>query len=209
MKRVLCYGDSNTWGYCPGTGERFPSGVRWPSVLQSRLGDEWQIIEEGLNGRTTGLEDPIEPARNGLRVLPAILDQHNPLDVVLLMLGTNDLKAAFSSTAAEIAGRLPILVKTIHELGNSHNGGRPLAVVMAPPPLARLRGEIAEEFAGGYETSLLLATAYQRVAETHGYQFFDTSRVVRTSDVDGVHFDPDDHIRLGEAMAAFLRSLFS
>ncbi len=209
MKRLLCYGDSNTWGYVPGTGDRFPRGVRWPSVLQTQLESEWLVIEEGLNGRTTGLDDPIDSSRNGMRSLPPILSQHHPLDAILLMLGTNDLKAIFASSAGEIAGRISTLVKTSQELGRTHHGGQPEVVIMAPPPLGELRGEIAVEFAGGNAKSLAFAAEYRRIADSHGTPFFDVSQAVKTSSIDGVHFEAEDHLRLGEAMAAFFEGSFS
>ena len=96
MKTVLCYGDSNTWGYIGGTGERFAPEVRWPGVLQAALGGAYRVIEEGLNGRTTVFDDSIEEGRNGETYLRPCLQTHAPIDLVILMLGTNDLKRRFS-----------------------------------------------------------------------------------------------------------------
>jgi len=107
VKRVLCYGDSNTWGYDPATRRRFAPDFRWTGVLANRLGPDHLVIEEGLNGRTTRWDDPIEPGRNGLALLRPCLDTHEPLDLVIVMLGTNDLKRRFNVTASDIARARP------------------------------------------------------------------------------------------------------
>jgi lysophospholipase L1-like esterase len=102
IKTVLCYGDSNTWGSDPETGERFAPEVRWPGVLRQALGEGYWVVEEGLNGRTTVRDDPIEGAhKNGRTYLPACLEFHKPIDLVLIMLGTNDLKARFAASASD------------------------------------------------------------------------------------------------------------
>ena len=102
--QVLCYGDSNTWGYIPVTGGRYAPTVRWTGVMAEQLGPQFSAIEEGQSGRTTVWDDPLEGDKNGLRYLPACLESHMPLDLVILMLGTNDLKARFSLTALDYLG---------------------------------------------------------------------------------------------------------
>src|SRR5262245_41824824 len=106
---VLCYGDSNTWGFVPGTGARYALDVRWPGVLREQLGPEYWVIEEGLNGRTTVWEDPEVAGRNGQQYLPPCLQTHRPLDAVILFLGLNDLKTKFGATAETIAEGLAAL----------------------------------------------------------------------------------------------------
>ena len=92
MKNILCFGDSNTWGYEPLVARRYPADVRWPGVLQNSLGSDYRVIEEGLNGRTTFINEDERPLRSGSDVLPIILESHRPLNLVVVMLGTNDLK---------------------------------------------------------------------------------------------------------------------
>src|SRR6056297_2207238 len=121
MKRILCYGDSNTWGYVPLTGERYDETVRWTMLLQEKLGGDYKIIEEGLNGRTTVLDDPLEPGRNGLTYLGPCVQSQSPLDLVVLMLGTNDLKRRFSLAPEEIAMGLEKLVLAIAGSGAGRN----------------------------------------------------------------------------------------
>ena len=103
MKTVLCYGDSNTWGYDPWTRLRYPPSVRWTGVLAERLGPVYRVVEEGLNGRTTRWDDPMEPGRNGQMYLGPCIESHAPLDLIVVMLGTNDLKRRFNLTSSDIA----------------------------------------------------------------------------------------------------------
>jgi lysophospholipase L1-like esterase len=206
MREVLCFGDSNTWGSTPGSGERYPRGTRWTGVLQAALGESFHVIEEGLGGRTTVWDDPIEGDRNGRRQLPAILESHAPLDLVVLMLGTNDLKKRFSASAFDIArgaGRLAGIVLASAS-GNSRKP--PKLLLMAPPPLATL-SDFTEMFEGGAEKSRLLGKYYRQVADEHGCAFFDTGTVIRSSDRDGIHLEEKEHKALGEAVAAEVRRI--
>ena len=100
MKTILCYGDSNTYGYDPSNGFRYPKNVRWTGVLADLLGPEFTVIEEGCNGRTTVFDDPLEGWKNGLDYLKPCLNSHKPIDLVILMLGSNDLKDIFHASAA-------------------------------------------------------------------------------------------------------------
>lgn len=113
MRRILCYGDSNTWGYDAAADDRFPEEVRWTGVLQQLLGEGFRVIEEGQPGRTTVWDDPIEEHRNGKTALYSVLESQSPVDLVVLMLGTNDLKPRFSLNAFDIAAGLERLVRII------------------------------------------------------------------------------------------------
>lgn len=109
-KNILCFGDSNTYGYSPeGTG-RYPRQERWTGILAQRLGPAYRILEEGLCGRTTVWEDPIEGDKCGIRHLPSCIASHTPLDLVIIMLGTNDFKQRFHVTASDIALSMERLV---------------------------------------------------------------------------------------------------
>ena len=204
MMEVLCYGDSNTWGYNPLTKERYEKDERWTGVLQKTLGSHCHIIEEGPNGRTTVWDDPIEGYKNGETYLIPCLETHKPLDLVVIMLGTNDLKKRFSLSAYDIAQGAGALVDVV----NKSNCGRmekpPRVLLLAPPPLGRLT-EFAEMFEGGTEKSRRLSQHYKNVALEYGCEFFDTSTVVRSSDVDGVHFEKEDHKALGKAVAEIIK----
>jgi len=206
MKRILCFGDSNTWGYDPVSQDRYARDVRWPGVLRQQLGAGYEVIEEGLNGRTTVWNDPIEGYKNGRDYLIPCLETHRPLDLVIILLGTNDLKKRFSLSAYDIAQGAGVLVGEVQRSAAGYAGMAPPVLLLAPPPVVRLSG-FAEMFEGAGEKSQRLGMHYQQVAEQLACAFLDTSTVIVSSEVDGIHFDPDEHRKLGEAVAANVRSL--
>jgi lysophospholipase L1-like esterase len=202
VRTILCYGDSNTWGSDPETGERFAEDVRWPGVLRQRLGEEYRVIEEGLPGRTTVRDDPIEgDHKNGRTYLMACLESHRPLDLVTLMLGTNDLKARFGGSASDIAQGAASLADMMLRSGCGPDGGAPVVVLISPPAVATLT-DMAQMFEGAEEKSGQFRGHYERFAEQHGCEFFDASEVIVSSDVDGIHLEAGEHRKLGEAVAA-------
>ena len=206
MMEVLCYGDSNTWGYNPLTKERYEKDERWTGVLQKTLGSYCHIVEEGLNGRTTVWDDPIEGYKNGKTYLIPCLETHKPLDLVVIMLGTNDLKKRFSLSAYDIAQGAGALVDVVNKSNCGRMDKPPRVLLLAPPPLGKLT-EFAEMFEGGTEKSRRLSQHYKNVALVYGCEFFDTSAVIRSSNVDGVHFEKEDHEALGKAVAGFVKRI--
>ena len=133
MKTILCYGDSLTYGFDPETSLRHPEGVRWTSRLAGLLGSDYKVIEEGCNGRTTVHDDPVEDGRNGLKYLKPCLNSHKPVDIVILMLGSNDLKYFFHVSAAQIADDVGVLVETIREYTEVKQGFIPEIILVSPP----------------------------------------------------------------------------
>lgn len=209
ISQILCFGDSNTWGYIPQQAERYPRDVRWPGVLAEELGSSFHVVEEGLNGRTTVFDDPLEGcAKNGLRYLPACLDSHRPLNLVILMLGTNDLKARFSLTALDIALGVERLIHTVVQSACGV-GGRPPAILLAAPPPIAPRDDLAEMFEGGAKKSTSLARRYAEVAERNGCAFIDLGQIVAVDPNDGIHYSGEAHRRLGHALATRIRSLLA
>ena len=203
-KVILCFGDSLTWGFNPESGERYPRQKRWTFLLEKELGEGWRVIEEGLNGRTTGFDDPIEGDKNGRRHLPVLLESHRPLDLVVIMLGTNDLKERFHLSAAGVAQSAGVLVDIVLKSGT---GARVLLV--SPPPLCELTG-LSEiwGFAGGPEKSRQLAQYYAGIARWYGCHFFDAGRVVKTSAIDGVHWEEEENRKFAQALAGEIRAIF-
>ena len=206
MKTILCFGDSNTWGYDPATKERFPRDQRWTGVLRRELGDPYEIIAEGLNGRTTVWDDSIDEYRNGKKYLIPCLISHQPLDLVVVLLGTNDLKMRFSLSAIDIAKGAASLVDVIQKSGVGRAGKSPQVLLMAPPPLGKLT-EFAEMFEGAEIKSQRLSRHYRQKAEECGCEFFDTAEAVASSDIDGVHWEPGEHQKLGQAVAGIARRI--
>ena len=207
-RTVLCFGDSNTHGTQPmasleGSG-RFGHEARWPSVMAGALGAGYEVIAEGHPGRTTVHDDPMEGEyRSGIRVLPALLESHKPLDLVILKLGTNDLKNCFHVSAADIAFCLDRLVRMIAGAGAGRDGV-PAMIVVAPPPILEV-GCLAEMFAGGEAKSHRLAAAIRAMTERMGVGFFDAGSVIAVSPVDGIHYEAEAQVALGLAMAVAVR----
>jgi lysophospholipase L1-like esterase len=207
MKTLLCFGDSNTWGSATfqDRGRRYPIGQRWPSILQERLGADWQVIPEGLSARTTVHPDPIEgPWLNGSAYLLPCLKSHRPLDLVVIMLGTNDLKQRFSVSAVDIAKGAGVLLDIVRTSQCGPQEGAPPALLICPPPILDrfgTRPEFAEIFAGGHEKSLKLAEHYRAAAAERGAAFMNAGEVIRSSAFDGIHLDADQQLALGNAVA--------
>ena len=206
MKTVLCYGGSNTWGYDPRTQGRYPRDVRWPGVLRRELGEGYLVIEEGLNGRTTVWDDPIEGYKNGKSYLIPCLETHKPIDLVAIMLGTNDLKMRFSVPAVDIANGAGVLVDVVQNSAAGPGGGPPQVLLLAPPPVARLT-DFAEMFEGAERKSARFAAHYRRVAEERGGAFLDTADVIVSSDLDGIHLEESEHAKLGRAVAREVKAI--
>ena len=211
MRTLLLFGDSNTHGTMPvaalGSSGRYGRDERWSNRL-ARLLPDWEVICEGHPGRTTLHDDPIEGAhRNGLTVLPSLLESHKPVDVVLLMLGTNDLKPRFSVNAGDIALSLERLVRVILASGAGPNGSAPGVLLVAPPPIAET-GCLAGMFAGGAAKSRALAAEVEAAAARAGVPFMDAGPLVTVSPIDGVHYGPEANPVLAEAFAAAIRRHF-
>ncbi len=205
-KRILCFGDSLTWGWNPQTQERYPVSSRWTTLLQKNLGENYWIIEEGLNGRTTVWDDPIEGDKNGRRHLPILLESHRPLDLVIIMLGTNDLKARFRVSALEIAQSAGTLVEMVKRSNAGREGNPPSVLLIAPPPLGKLT-IWKEEFEGGIEKSQKLAHYYSYFAQANQCHFFDAGKVVKTSDIDGIHWEDSANRQFAEALREKIKDI--
>jgi len=208
MRSVLCYGDSNTWGYDPATEGRYPLEARWVSVLARELGSDYHVIPEGLNGRTTVWPDPWEGEhKSGKTYLIPCLESHHPLDLVVMLLGTNDLKHRFGLSAWDIARGAQALVEMIQRSEFGPNDGPPEVLLIAPP-LTCVQGTRFEEmFAGSDAKSLGLSDQYHRVAEELGCAFLDAGQVIVSSKLDGIHLDPGEPPKLGKAVAAAVREI--
>lgn len=189
------------------TGGRFSFTERWPGVLAQELGDGYRVIEEGLNGRTTVWDDPIQDYRNGKTYLMPCLWSHRPIDLVTIMLGTNDLKTRFALTACEIAAGAGALVELAQRSGAGASGNAPEVLLMSPPLVGEL-GPYDEMYADAGARSRKFGECYRRTADKYGCHFLDTAQIVAPSALDGVHLEEDQHRKLGLAVAAFIREIF-
>lgn len=204
-RTVLLFGDSNTWGAVPMAGpddrRRHPEAVRWPGVLAAALGPLWRVLDEGHPGRTTLHDDPLEGAnRNGLKALPVCLESHRPLDLVVLLLGTNDFKSRFAVSAMEIAQSVERLVQVVRASAAGPGEAAPALLVIAPPPIAEA-GWPAGMFAGGAAKSAALAPRLAAMAARLGVAFLDAGAVIASDPLDGIHWNAPAHAALGAAVA--------
>lgn len=211
MPTLLCFGDSNTHGTLPLTGpgdiRRLGPDQRWPGVLAAALGPDFRVIEEGLPGRTTVHDDPIEGLHmNGLTALPMLLGSHSPLDLMIIKLGTNDLKLRHSVGAADIARSIELLVMTTRQLCAAPGRTQPRILIIAPPPIEEA-GCLAEIFEGGKAKSLALGPWLRRSAAWLETGFLDAGDHIKVSPIDGIHYDEAAHATLGREVAKALRRL--
>ena len=207
MKTILCYGDSLTWGYDAVGPSRHAYEDRWPSVLQGRLGSSARVIAEGLCGRTTAFDDWVAGAdRNGARILPTLLATHSPLDLVIVMLGTNDMKSFVCGRAIGAKQGMERIVQIIRGQPYSFNYKAPSILLVAPPPLcATENSDFAEIFEGGMAESQKLAPLYAVLAQQTGCAFFDAGTVARTTPLDGIHLDAENTRAIGAGLEPAVR----
>ncbi len=207
MKTILCYGDSNTWGQNPENGLRYARDQRWPGVLRQSLGLGYDVVEEGLAGRTTVFNDPLEPNKSGKEYLPPCLRSHSPVDLVILMLGTNDIQSRYNVSALEISLGMGVLIEIIQQSAAGPGNTAPEILLLAPPPIGSVPEEWAESFIGAESKSKQVATYYQRIADEYQCEFLDTSQYVTSSETDGIHWDAGEHEKLAKALAPLVRLL--
>lgn len=211
-KTVLCYGDSNTYGYNPLNGLRYPEDIRWTGRLSKILGDNYRVVEEGCNGRTTVHDDPADGWKNGLDYLRPCLNSHKPVDIVILMLGSNDLKQTFCLSAKDIAAGAETLAEVIQDFTLEKQGFVPSIILVSPPEIGS--GITNSDFnfafsADAVEKSKELTIYYRQAAERRGCIFFDAARFIRPSDADSLHLMPEAHAVLAERLSEVVRSCYN
>jgi lysophospholipase L1-like esterase len=207
MKNILVYGDSNTWGLNPEwmkTGVlRHGADVRWTGRLQAALGDGYRIIEEGLNGRTTVFNDPTSPGRRGADFLEVCIESHSPLDLIVVILGTNDTKTIFNANEVEITRGLGQLIRAAKNPFLYGADKIPEILIGAPVPLG---GGIASRQDVGMLDGVSVAKSqkltphYKALAEMLNCHFIDLGQAASASAVDHVHLDADAHAKIAAAM---------
>ena len=210
MVNILCFGDSNTFGTNP-SGGRWDLHERWPSVLQDELGTNYRVIEEGLGGRITEMEDALEGDKCGKRHLPVLLRSHRPLDLVIIMLGTNDMKHRFNMLPVDIAkgaAQLGEIVKSY-----PYGAYYPVPQVLLVSPVLIKPGISHSPYTGFTEEAVRvshqLGEYYRQEAEARHWLFLDASEVASASERDKLHMEKEDHRALAEALAAMIRDSYS
>lgn len=209
MKNLLFYGDSNTWGFDPETRDRYPYELRWTTVCAQRLGETFNCIPAGMNGRTTRFDDPLKGCRNGLEGLDYELQSHKPLDLIVMMLGTNDLKYTNAKGSAEGMEQLVQKAESANERYwlSSPVFPKGAKILLVSPAL--LKQDITET--GGHDSvkeSKKLVKLYANIAEKHHAYFMDAAQITDPSEVDGVHLSPEGHAKIGHAVAEKILEIF-
>ena len=234
MKTIVCYGDSNTWGFIPVAGEaepeevsaRFPYGVRWPGALSRLLengpgsGSEkdsekgpggYLVVEEGLNGRTTAFNDMLGKYRNGAKYIGVCLATNKPIDLLIIMLGSNDTKNYLRQTAASITRGVERLVTIAFASGCGPGGGPPEILIISPARLqdaimtSRMRLEFDQV---SVQKSQELAGQYFNLARRYGCYYMNASVYAEASQTDGLHLDKKNHIKLAKAIYTKVLEIF-
>lgn len=213
-KRIVCFGDSNTWGYNGDNGTRFPEDVRWTGVLSELLGPEYTIIEEGQNGRTIMNDDPWEGQKKGNDYIIPCVESQMPFDLLIIMLGSNDLKPKFSLPALDIAGGLCNMIEKIKGFLTYHNDGTvPKILIVAPVNISEdiknaafadcfLRKDLISE-------SQKLSEYYKIVASRYDCDFLDANTVCKVGKSDGVHMTAASHKALAAYIYEYVNKTFS
>jgi lysophospholipase L1-like esterase len=216
MPTILCYGDSNTWGCIPagfdlttGLAQRYESHIRWPGILQKEVGNNCRVVEEAINGRTTNLDDPDRPYKNGLSLLHPAIEAHYPIDILIFMLGTNDTKIQFNRNANEIGEGMRQLIRVVKSSNKGFNGEAPKVLIIAPQPIINVPNLSPTRNVDSVKNSEQLKGVYEKVAKEELCEFLDASRFVKSSLLDGVHLDEEGQKTLGKAVAEVVIRVFS
>ena len=211
MKNILCFGDSNTWGYDPSTQTRFPKNIRWTGVLQKLLGSNFNVIEEGLNGRTTNVDEREDHGlgyfranRSAMDLLSVTIETNSPIDLIIVMLGTNDLKTNFKQSSELIAQNMKsvceLIIKNEYFLSKS-------IILVAPTQINEKSPNLLDSFIGTKKISQSFSSTYKKISDDLNLQFLDASKYVETNEIDGLHWDENQHANFAKAVFEKINSL--
>ena len=210
-KRILCFGDSLTWGYNPDTGMRFDDEDRWTGVLAQIFKDEYTVIEEGQNGRTIATDDPAEGEKCGIKYLIPCLESQSPLDYVIVMLGTNDLKRKFAYSSMDIAGEMEIFLQKLIAFNHFRMNDKIQIILISPPYIGEKINDswLGDSFGyqNAYKVSRELAVWYKKLADMYKISFLDAAKYVHVSDTDSIHMDANNQQILGKKVSELIKSI--
>ena len=211
-KRIICFGDSLTWGAIPGDRAvgRHGEDDRWPMALQSILGDEFRVIEEGQNGRTIATDDPAEGEKNGLLYIRPCMESHNPFYMLIIMLGSNDCKRKFAYSSMDIAGEMQIFLEKVIAYNHFRCNDSFKILLISPPVISEAMKEswLGDSF--GYENAKKVSSEisgwYKQLAQMYDCLYLDAAEYVKVSDLDGVHMDAENQRKLARAVADLIEA---
>lgn len=209
MYNILCFGDSNTWGYAPMENRRYTELERWTGLMAAALGDEFHVIEEGLNGRTTAFTDYLEPYRNGLDTIAPCILSHAPLDFIIVMLGTNDTKPRFCVSSGEITEGMSNLIRKLRFYYPVNRYPMPPVLLAAPGPLDPAKEEYCFDASSARKIKEL-PPRYEALAKELDCLFFDAQTVLTGDDLvrDGIHLKKEGHAKLARAFTGIIKEYF-
>lgn len=208
MKNILCYGDSNTYGLKSDLCSRYERYERWTGILQKSLGEDYYVIEEGLGGRTTVWDDPVEEHKNGKSYLMPCLQSHMPLDLVILMLGTNDLKSRFAVSSFDVSVSIEQLVKMILKSETGRNGQAPKLLLITPVPIHSVGNvDLDRMLPGAPEKSRELAPYYEAIAQKYGLAYLNPESQVELNELDGIHYTLEGHRTMARLVEEKVREI--
>ena len=213
MINILCFGDSNTWGYDPETQTRFSKKIRWTGVLQQLLGTSFNVIEEGLNGRTTNVNEKEEhdlgycrPYRSAMDLLSILIETNSPLDLIIVMLGTNDLKTNFNQSPDMIAENTRLVCESI--ISNDYFQSKSI-ILVAPTHINENSPNLLESFVGTTSASKSFANSYKKISDDLNLIFLDASESVITNEIDGLHWDAMQHSDFANSLFNKIKKVYS
>ncbi len=214
---ILCYGDSNTYGFTPGKMGRYPENIRWPGKLADILGEKYRVYEAGLNGRTTDIDDEYDRFLNGIKYIDISIRMAMPLDLIIIMLGSNDLKSRYNRTAEDIAAGAEKVALRAQRVTAAYDftGKSSKILLISPPKLGMPESSdtlafFKENFSvpKAMEESEMFGSLYRAVAEKLGAYFLDAASCTVPSEIDGLHLSVESHLALASAVAEKVMKIF-
>ncbi len=209
MRQIVCFGDSNTFGFCPHPEkERYERQERWTGILAELLGEDYRVEEEGYNGRTTDMDDPREDGRNGRAALEELLVKYPAPDLMVMMLGTNDLKVFFhrrTEEIAEAAGRLVARMQEVYP-----NTTKILLVAPVLVAEGMVNGPFEDQFGDtAARRSEDFAETYEKQAKKYGVHYWNAALHAKVSDADYLHLDYEDHKTFAKGIYQKIQEIFA
>jgi len=211
-KRIVCFGDSNTWGYIPISGHRYNESIRWPARLQEMLGCDYTVVEEGLTGRTTVFDDLFDPYLNGIKYMPVVLRTAAPIDLLIFMLGTNDFQSHIpAGNPVSTARAVQFMLEEARKLDlDRPNGEKMKILLISPIEISEVRLTFKDNDvtdSQSIDNSRKLGKHMKIVAEQLGVEFIDAAPLIQPGKVDGVHLDADGHAKMAKLVYAKVKEM--
>lgn len=201
MKNILCFGDSNTFGFNPENGKRFDKSSRWTGILQDLCQNNYHIIEAGCNNRTAFSDNSAGKMFTGYKILPELLNEN--LDTIILAIGINDLQFQYNVSFDDIKKGISNLIEiTKKSCPNAK------IILVSPTELTEnvLKSPLFSTLFDktSIEKSKLLSEIYSEISKEYTCDFIDLNSVATPSNIDGLHFEPTEHEKIAKEILKHL-----